>query len=322
MFLLKAFKPENHFWKYIIGFLIIVVASTIGQLPLMFAVMAKLAADGKSLFGIDESTLMTVLEKNTTLFLMLFSFLVALGGIVLALKLHKQKLIDITTYRSKIDWNRVFFSFGLWATFQVVVTVIAFYTAPEDYVWNFKLQPFLILLVIATVMIPIQTSVEEFVFRGYLMQGFGLLAKNKWFPLLLTSVIFGGMHFANPEVEKMGSITMVYYIGTGLFLGIITLMDDGLELTLGFHAANNLLTALLVTSEWTAFQTHSVLKDVSTPSAGFEIIFPVVVIFPILLFVFSKKYNWNNWKEKLTGKIEAPKLEPIETLENESTHLS
>jgi hypothetical protein len=32
----------------------------------------------------------------------------------------------------------------------------------------------------------------------------------------------------------------VYYIGTGLFLGI-TLMDEGMELALGFHAANNLV---------------------------------------------------------------------------------
>lgn len=323
MFLLKAFTPQNHFWKYLVGSLIIIIASTIGQLPLLFAVMAKLSGEGKSIFGIDERSLMSTLEKNTTLFLILLSFLVALGGIVLVLKLlHKQQLIDITTSRSKIDWKRVFFSFGLWAAFQIIVTVIAFYAAPEDYVWNFKLEPFLILLVIATIMIPIQTSVEEFVFRGYLMQGFGLLAKNKWFPLLLTSIIFGGMHFANPEVEKMGNITMVYYIGTGLFLGIITLMDDGLELALGFHAANNLLTALLVTSEWTAFQTHSVLKDVSTPSAGFEIVFPVVVIFPILLFIFAKKYNWDNWKEKLTGKIVVPKIKPIEILENESSHLS
>jgi hypothetical protein len=30
----------------------------------------------------------------------------------------------------------------------------------------------------------------------------------------------------------------VYYIGTGLFLGILTLMDEGMELALGFHANN------------------------------------------------------------------------------------
>ena len=136
------------------------------------------------------------------------------------------------------------------------------------------------------------------------MQGLGVIAKNRWFPLIMTSVVFGLMHYANPEVEKLGMIIMVYYIGTGLFLGIMTLMDEGLELALGFHAANNLFTALLVTADWTAFQTHSVLRDTSEPSAGVDILVPVLVIFPIVLLVFSKKYGWSNWKEKLFGKIE------------------
>jgi hypothetical protein len=119
----------------------------------------------------------------------------------------------------------------------------------------------------------------------------------------MTSLIFGSMHWFNPEVTKMGNIIMIYYIGTGLFLGVITLMDEGMELALGFHAANNLTGALLVTSDWSVFQTHSVFIDLSEPSAGFDVILPVVIIYPILLFIFSKKYNWNNWKEKLTGDI-------------------
>jgi membrane protease YdiL (CAAX protease family) len=163
-------------------------------------------------------------------------------------------------------------------------------------------------------MIPIQTSTEEYVFRGYLMQGFALLAKNKWFPLVMTSVIFGTLHIANPEVSKMGYIILIYYIGTGFFLGIITLMDEGMELALGFHAANNLVTALLVTSDWSAFQTESIFKDNSSPSVGFEILTPICIIFPILLFIFSKKYNWTNWKEKLTGKIET--IAPLENTES------
>jgi len=116
------------------------------------------------------------------------------------------------------------------------------------------------------------------------------------------------MHIANPEVEKLGPIIMVYYIGTGLFLGMITLMDDGLELALGFHAANNLFTALLVTADWTAFQTDSILKDMSNPKTmGLgEIFVPVFVIFPILFFILSKKYKWTNWKDKLTGDVINP----------------
>lgn len=101
----------------------------------------------------------------------------------------------------------------------------------------------------------------------------------------------------------MGNIIMIYYIGTGLFLGVITLMDEGMELALGFHAANNLIGALLVTSDWSVFQTNSIFKDMSQPSAGFDVILPVVVVYPILLFIYSKKYNWTNWKERLTGKI-------------------
>ena len=72
---------------------------------------------------------------------------------------------------------------------------------------------------------------------------------------------------------------------------------------MGFHAANNIIGALLVTSDWSAFQTHSIFKDLSEPSAGFDVILPVLIIYPILLFIFSKKYNWNNWKAKLTGDI-------------------
>jgi membrane protease YdiL (CAAX protease family) len=138
------------------------------------------------------------------------------------------------------------------------------------------------------------------------MQGLGIVLKTRWAPLLITSIGFGLMHIANPEVEKLGYVIMIYYIGTGLFLGIITLMDDGLELALGFHAANNLFTALLVSADWTAFQTHSILKDLSDPSAMAltEVFIPIFIVFPILLFILSKKYNWTNWKEKLIGGVE------------------
>lgn len=304
MFLLQAFLPGNRFLKYIIGSILLVIASVVGQLPLLVAVVYKLTAEGKSFYNMDEAQMMSVLDKNSTLFLMLLSFAVVFFSVPLVIKwLHNQKFKDVITSRVKIDWSRIFFSFVLWAVFQIIVTIISYYASPGDFKWNFELQPFLILLLIAVVMIPLQTSAEELMFRGYLMQGFALLAKNRWVPLIVTSVVFGSLHFFNPEVAKMGNIVMIYYIGTGLFLGILTLMDEGMELSLGFHAANNLITALLVTSEWSALQTYSVLKDISNPSTGFEVVLPVFVIFPILLLVFAKKYGWTDWKEKLTGKL-------------------
>jgi hypothetical protein len=111
------------------------------------------------------------------------------------------------------------------------------------------------------------------------------------------------MHVANPEVTKLGYGILFFYVGTGLFLGVITLMDEGLELALGFHAANNLITALLVTADWTAFQTDSIYKDISEPVLGWDAIVPVVVIYPILLWIFTKKYGWSHWKSRLTGRV-------------------
>jgi hypothetical protein len=31
----------------------------------------------------------------------------------------------------------------------------------------------------------------------------------------------------------------------------------------------------------------------------------IVIVYPIILFIFAKKYNWTNWSKKLTGKIDA-----------------
>nr|WP_294774783.1 CPBP family intramembrane glutamic endopeptidase [uncultured Flavobacterium sp.] len=314
MFIENGFLPENKFWKYLLGSLIIILAALLGNIPLGIAVAVKSFISAES-YPMTDAELMHYLSPNLTLFLLLLSFVFGFVAVILVVKyFHKQTFLSVTTSRAKIDWSRIMFSFTVWTVFTLGSSVAMYYASPENYVWNFKLIPFLILAIIGVLLIPIQTSCEEYVFRGYLMQGFALLAKNRWFPLLMTSLIFGGMHFANPEVDKMGYIVMIYYIGTGLFLGIITLMDDGMELALGFHAANNLVTALLVTSDWSAFQTHSVLKDVSTPTVGFEILTPIFIIFPLLLFIFSKKYHWTDWKEKLTGNIAIK--EPVQNSEN------
>ena len=214
-----------------------------------------------------------------------------------------QSITSLTTSRQKIDWKRIFFSFFLWGSITTLMILGLYFTQPEHFVWNFNPEKFFIFLVLAVVLVPMQTSFEEYLFRGHMMQGIGLATNSRLIPLIITSVLFGLMHIANPEVGKIGYIIMIYYIGTGFFLGIMTLMDEGLELALGFHAANNLVGALLLTADWTAFQTNSIFKDLSEPSAGFDVLTPVFVIFPILLLIFSKVYGWNNWKEKLTGKL-------------------
>ncbi|WP_040278466.1 CPBP family glutamic-type intramembrane protease [Psychroserpens damuponensis] len=377
-FIAQAFKVEHDFWKYLMGSMIVFIAAIVGQFPLLGAVIIKVIQDGGNLQLIDESSMYSLLDSNVFLLLALLSFAVGFIGLYLAVKfIHKQKMTAIATSRSKLDWKRIWFAFFFWGILSsALVLVDYFYLAPDGYVYNFEMQRFIILAVIAIALIPIQTSLEEYLFRGYLMQGFGVATTDKffpfaflislitipmfiivnikytigylqnsllliavitvgiivfqiikktngfesqtfnslrnicqrnWSPLLITSAIFGLLHIANPEIGKLGYSLLIYYIGTGLFLGIMTLMDEGTELALGFHAANNLFTALLVTSDWTAFQTHSILKDIAEPKLELiDMVVPVFIMFPIILFVFSKVYKWTNWKEKLFGKIEEP----------------
>jgi membrane protease YdiL (CAAX protease family) len=300
MYIEQAYSKRFDFIKYL-------------PIPIMFFVLMLLNFVVLLVMDLDTDKIMkeqiAMNGENMVFFQTVFPLAFFLVMLLLWVKFfHKQSIRSLTTARKEVDWGRIFFSFGLWSFVTIGLTAVAYVAQPADFVFNFKPIPFAILFVLAIVLIPMQTSFEEYLFRGYLMQGLGIVTRSRLFPLLFTSITFGLMHIANPEIDKMGLILLVHYIGTGFLLGIMTLMDDGMELSLGFHAANNLIGCLLVTQDWSALQTPSILKDIAEPSAGFDILIPVFVIYPILLFIFAKKYKWSGWKQKLTGKIVLPDL--------------
>ncbi len=294
----KSYKLKN-FWYYILGSFILILFSTIGQLPMIPFLPSELPSPDAEPMDIFKT-----IPSNLRLFLLLLSFAFVLPGIWLVVKkLHDLPIMSILSSRKKIDLERVLYSFMLWGTVVSAFVFLEYSLNPENYVFNFKVKEFLILAVIAILFIPIQTSVEEIVFRGYLMQGFGHWLNSRFMALFLTSTVFGSLHLANPEITALGYEFVILYITVGFVLGIMTLMDDGLELALGFHAANNLIAALLVTADWTVFQTESILIDISEPSLGITDWITPFIVFPILLALFARKYSWTNWKEKLFSKV-------------------
>ena len=294
----KSYKLKS-FWYYILGSFILILFSTIGQLPMIPFLPSELPSPDA-----DPMDIFKTIPSNLRLFLLLLSFAFVLPGIWLVVKkLHDLPIMSILSSRKKIDLERVLYSFMLWGTVVSAFVFLEYSLNPENYVFNFKVKEFLILAVIAILFIPIQTSVEEIVFRGYLMQGFGHWLNSRFMALFLTSTVFGSLHLANPEITALGYEFVILYITVGFVLGIMTLMDDGLELALGFHAANNLIAALLVTADWTVFQTESILIDISEPSLGITDWITPFIVFPILLALFARKYSWTNWKEKLFSKV-------------------
>ena len=308
----QAYKGENKVWMFIIT-TILVAGLFIGNL-----VFFLFFGDGIDVVEEQKKLMELIPSKNFWLAANLVPFAVLLGLLFLLVKyMHQRSIKSLTTARKKIDWSRAAFSFFLIVGITVVTFAISYSLDSSEIEIQFDPIKFSILLIISLLLFPLQIGLEEYLFRGYLMQHIGIFAKNKWVPLLVTSVLFGVFHGANPEVAEIGYVVMVFYIGTGLFLGIMTLMDEGLELALGFHFGNNLLAAILVTANWSALQTDAIFRYTGEepPSAIFEIVIPVILIYPLLLFIFAKKYKWSNWSDKLFGKVTEPQAEDYKIIE-------
>ena len=306
----QAYKGQRDLWMFILTTIIVG-----GVFFLNFIIY--LTYDQSDLDAAYD--LFASIPSSLNLAINLAPFAVLLGLLFLLVKfVHQRSILSLTTARNKVDYGRVFFSFMMIAVFTLVSFFIAYSIDSSEIVFQFDAGKFAILFLVSIVLFPFQIGLEEYLFRGYLMQHIGVMVKNKWFPLILTSVLFGIAHAANPEVGAIGFWKMmIFYVGTGLLLGIMTLMDDGLELALGFHLGNNLLASLLVTADWTALQTDAVFKSTAEPSMSVvgEILIPVLVVYPVMLLILSKRYGWKNWQGRLFGKVSEPPKEDYKIIE-------
>ena len=298
MFIEQAYKGNNTWWR-----VLITAAITMGVFIMNLVMYLILSKEDMA----NAYALIKQIPNNIALVMNLLPFAFLLGVLFLLVYfLHQRSILSLTTSRIKVDYKRVLFSFSLIIFISLIGFAISYQMDNTNIKWNFNPINFAILFTLSIILLPFQIGLEEYLFRGFLMQQIGVVVKNRWFPLVITSVLFGLFHSANPEVAEMGFGVMVFYIGTGLLLGIMTLMDDGLELSLGFHLGNNLIAATLITSDFSALQTDAIFKysGVQNPNDMLnEMIVSIVITYPIILFVLAKKYNWTNWRQKLTGKL-------------------
>ena len=303
LFLIKGYVTgQNQFWMYLAG----IVAAFLGYVAFQIIMMVPLMSAAASK-GIPTSEIMKNpnilfnpdaigMNKSLLLALMMGMFVFTLLFFWLAIKFFQQKpLSSVITGFEKIRWKRYFFSFAVWSGLILLLTIVSYLLSPQDLEIRFDAGSFMVLLVVAVVFIPIQTATEEILFRGYLMQGIGQVFKNGIAPLIITSVLFGLMHGTNPEAKAHGLLIMMpYYILFGAFLGILTLLDEGAELAMGIHCANNLVSSLLVTSKNSVLQTDAVFYT-TTENPGAEFL-SWAIMAAVCFFILFKKYKLSNWK--------------------------
>ncbi|MEN9399102.1 MAG: hypothetical protein RL632_203 [Bacteroidota bacterium] len=298
-FLTNADQGNNRISGYILTLCIVVLCYAIlGSIPLLVHLSIANGGGEGALSG-NMSDWTARLGENTILGYLLFPFVLVLLTLMLCNRfIHKRSILSLFTARSQFDWKRFFFSAGIWT--GVMALLLGLMMVDNDQIqWNMNPSTILPLILISLLLIPIQTTAEEALFRGYLFQAFGHKNRRGWITVLVTGVLFGLMHAANPEVQTLGYGVMSYYIITGIFLGLMVLMDDGLELSMGYHAANNIFAALILTNEWQAFQTDALWIDHAKPTFGWDVIATMLVLQPLLLLAFAKIYKWKNMRTTL-----------------------
>lgn len=273
----------------------------LGQLPLYFAGDSA----GLNMTFVTYEGLMNVLGKNYLFTLVLVPFLFAFAFLYLSIRfIHKASFKDFFTSRLNIDWSR--FGFAAFITFLVLALSFGIeWTFSDEISWNYQGGSFWMMLVIAIVLIPIQSTCEELLFRSYFFKAFSWL-KYPLLTIVLCSLAFGLIHSANPEIAVLGRSILIFYIWSGLFMGLTTYLDGGIELSMGFHAVNNIFSAIMITNAWQAFQTDALFFDHSHPNIGWEVWITLFLWQPLIFLIFGWKYKWRYGK--ILEKIDVQKF--------------
>lgn len=238
-----ARQGENRWWRYVLG---VLIAQFCFQFVGIFAVLVliyglTMVLPATSLESIPQSIAAYVVVNFPFIFL-------ALGTALVVEWLHHRPARSLISADTSIRFQRFWAGFWVWFLMLAVSQVVFYWLDPDSY--QFALEPlrWLLFVPLALLLTPIQTAAEELFFRGYLLQGLGLINRHPLFLMSISSFLFVLPHLGNPEIQRGAVWVGVGYWVWGVFFAAITLKDDRLELAMGSHAANNLFAALFINS--------------------------------------------------------------------------
>jgi membrane protease YdiL (CAAX protease family) len=294
MFMMNAYleiarQARNEWWRYLISFpAILMIWFIVGSIPVVL-LMAYVSMDNDPATSFSGTGFVGIPVTVEFLFTM-SSFIPFLAATFLAVKfIHARPVKTLVTGHANIRWGRILAGAGVWFIVAALLAVVEALLYPGRYVLTFQPVTLLIYALFAFILIPIQTSAEEFFFRGYLLQWMGLRLKNIWLLSLLNGVLFFLPHAVNPEMATNSILIGFGYFAMGFFLALITLRDEGLELALGMHAANNLFAALFANYTITALPSPS-LFTVQTLDPVYSLaslVLGLIVFYAVFFFTRS-----------------------------------
>jgi hypothetical protein len=292
-----GFIGKNSVWRYVVLiFMVFLAANSVGAIPMIAGLAVKSISDPGAIGSIaaENNDLSSLgFSPNLTLIMLLFPSVAGLIAFMLLVRpLNGRTFVQTINGSSSVRWRRIFISGGVWIFFSAIYLIVYKGIDPSNFRLNNTTASLICLIIISLLLIPFQASLEEVIFRGYLMQGIAVLVKNRWLPVIVTAVLFGILHSWNPEIKEHGFFTMMpQYVMFGLLFGIITAIDDGIEIAMGAHVANNVFLSITVTNSSSILQTPAVYEQLNIePWVEFAALTVTAVAF---FLVMKYIFRWN-----------------------------
>jgi membrane protease YdiL (CAAX protease family) len=288
-YLEAARTGKNDWWRYLISFPgILLTWILLGSIPVMMLAFFALG-DGDPATDVTEAGGFVGVPVLLEFFVTMLTFIPFIVATLLAVRfIHARPLRTLVTAEPRIRWERILAGAAVWFGLMALVSIVEATLYPGRYVLTFQPAALAIYTVVALILIPIQTSSEELFFRGYLLQWTGLLLKNKWVLAFLNGALFFLPHIVNPEMSVDGVLVGLGYFAFGFFAAFLTLQDNGMELALGMHAANNLYTSIFANYTVTAIPSPA-LFTIQTLDATYGLIATVIAMLAFYIIFFGRR---------------------------------
>jgi len=279
-----AKQGKNNWRRYLLGLALIV------SCPMIAAIIAITvsASAGYHTYGqtsgAEKDPIVSLVELSA------FDAALIIGILLAVLVIHKRPFLTVITPNLSIDWKKIGKSCGLFFGLVALATLVDYLLNPSTYYFRLNPGRFLIFAPVAVVLVPIQTTAEELLFRGYLLQSIALVTRNRVALVAISGVLFMIPHLANPEVTVGFWSMAFYYFLVGAVLTIMTLRSNSLETAIGIHTSINMFAALVVNYANSALETESIFYCTEIEPVFTIVSFGVIAIV-FYLVMFRAKVN-------------------------------
>ncbi|BEL03003.1 hypothetical protein Q0Z83_011940 [Actinoplanes sichuanensis] len=145
--------------------------------------------------------------------------------------------------------------------------------------------PFLVSAGVLLAVVPVQAAAEEYLCRGWLLQGLGAWLRSPWLPILVQAAVFAALHgWGTP----WGFADLMLF---GVVAGWVTVRTGGLEAAVALHVMNNLLSTL-VAAAFGQLTMDETAADM--PWQGFAVDIPILLGFAAVIVWLARRRGLAN----------------------------